>query len=225
MADLRPAPFFIADDLALDFLNSVAAPWGRDIEWLANGGDLVAWLEQAHAVPPDIAAQFRPRSGSRALDDVAAQARELREWLRSFVRDHAGKPLGPAALRDLAPLNRLLRRDDAYRQIELAPADAGTENAGDGGRALRWQAKRRWHSPNALLLPIADAIGDLVCLKDFTLVRRCQGPACTLWFHDVSKAHARRWCSMAVCGNRVKAAAHRSRTRQRLTNRLESELT
>ncbi len=29
------------------------------------------------------------------------------------------------------------------------------------------------------------------------------------------KAHGRRWCGMAVCGNRVKAAAHRARKRGR----------
>src|SRR5579864_4032457 len=108
MAKLRPAPFFIGDDLALDFLNSVAAPWGPEIEWLANGGDLVAWLEQAHAVPPEVAAQFRAETALRALDAAASQARELREWFRTFVDDHAGRPLGPAALRDLAPLNRML---------------------------------------------------------------------------------------------------------------------
>ena len=36
MAGLRPPPFFVGDDLALDFLNSVAAPWGEQIEWLAS---------------------------------------------------------------------------------------------------------------------------------------------------------------------------------------------
>ena len=39
MADPRPAPFFIGDDLALDFLNSVAAPAGQPIEWLNDGKD------------------------------------------------------------------------------------------------------------------------------------------------------------------------------------------
>ena len=205
---------FISDDLALDFLNSVAAPWGREIEWIANGGDLIAWLEQAHAVSAKVLAQFHAQIGVRALDAVASQARELREWFRTFVRNHAGKPLGRRALRDLAPLNKLLERDEAYRQIEMArPADE-RENDGDENRALRWQAKRRWRSPKALLLPIAEAIGDLVCQKDFTHVRRCEGPTCTLWFLDVSKGHARRWCSMAVCGNRAKAAAHRARARR-----------
>ena len=73
MPELRPPPFFIGDDLALDFLNSVAVPSGREIEWLANGGDLIAWLQQAHAVPAEIAAHFRKTGGPRVLDAVAAQ--------------------------------------------------------------------------------------------------------------------------------------------------------
>jgi predicted RNA-binding Zn ribbon-like protein len=216
MAELRPTPFFISDDLALDFLNSVATPWGQEIEWLATGGDLLAWLEGAHAVPADVLAQFRKRTALRALDAVAFQARELREWFRIFVRNHAGKPLAPSALRELALLNQLLERDEAYRQLEITPPSHGGENDGDEQQALRWKVMRRWRSPKGLLLPIAEAIGDLVCRKDFTLVRRCEGPTCTMWFHDVSKGHARRWCSMAVCGNRAKAVAHRARARQRL---------
>ena len=211
MPEVRSAPFFIGDDPALDFLNSVAAPSGREIEWLANGGDFIAWLEQAHAVPADIAAHFRKTAGPRALNAVAAQARELREWFRTFVREHAGKPLRERDLRELAPLNALLARDQAFRQVESAGVAAGEK--GEPGRALHWQAQRHWDSPKALLLPIAEAMGDLVCEKDFALVRKCESPTCTLWFLDVSKAHARRWCSMAVCGNLAKAAAHRARAR------------
>jgi len=44
-------------------------------------------------------------------------------------------------------------------------------------------------------------------------VRRCANPACVLLFHDVSKAGRRRWCDMATCGNRAKAAAHLARSR------------
>jgi predicted RNA-binding Zn ribbon-like protein len=214
MAELRPAPFFIGADLALDFLNSIAAPRDQDIEWLSNGGDLVAWLEQAQAVPANVSAHFRAHAGLRALDAVAQQARELREWFRTFVRTHAGKPLGRRALRELAPLNQLLEQDEAYRQIEIVPPSDGAERDGDRLQALRWQAERRWSSPKTLLFPIAEAMGDLVCEKDFTLVRKCESRTCTLWFMDVSKGHARRWCSMAMCGNRAKAAAHRARARR-----------
>ncbi len=214
MAKLQPPPFFIGDDLALDFLNSVAAPWGGPIEWLETGADLIAWLDQAHAVPAAVLAQFRKRSNSRALDAVASQARELREWFRGFVSGHAGSPLEPRALRELAPLNELLERDEIYRQVRPADARDKEGSTRDTEGALHWQNERRWSSPKTLLFPIAEAMGDLVCQKDFTFVRKCEGPTCTLWFVDVSKGHARRWCSMAVCGNRAKAAAHRARNRE-----------
>ena len=51
----RPPAFFIADHLALDFLNSIASPRGVPIEWLRDGRDLVDWLEQAHVIGPDVA--------------------------------------------------------------------------------------------------------------------------------------------------------------------------
>jgi predicted RNA-binding Zn ribbon-like protein len=212
MTEPRPAPLFIGDDRALDFLNTVAAPWGEQLEWLADGTDLLGWLEQAGIAPAAVLAQFRRDASSRKLEAVALQARELREWFRGFVATHAGKPLTRAALGELAPLNRLLARDEAFQQIEAAQrVDAAM--AGDHG-ALRQQSHRRWSRPDTLLLPVAQAIADLVCEKDFALVRKCENSSCTLWFLDVSKAHARRWCSMAVCGNRVKAAAHRQRMRR-----------
>lgn len=51
----------------------------------------------------------------------------------------------------------------------------------------------------------------LMVEEDFTQVKACEGPACTLMFADHTRGHARRWCSMSVCGNRAKVAAHRRR--------------
>jgi predicted RNA-binding Zn ribbon-like protein len=207
----RPDPFFIGDHLALDFLNSTASPRGVYIEWIGSGADLISWLVSAKAIDVRTAALFRgKKSPSSAVDAVAGQARELREWLRRFVKGHVGKPLTTAALRELEPLNKLLAEDNIYRQIDTIGPGMLEQREGYES-ALRWRQERRWGSPEQLLHPIAEAIGDLLCRVDFKLVRQCEGEACTLMFHDVTKAHARRWCSMAVCGNRAKAAAHRAR--------------
>lgn len=45
-------------------------------------------------------------------------------------------------------------------------------------------------------------------------IRRCQHPACVLWFYDATRNATRRWCSMATCGNRAKAQRHYHRARQ-----------
>jgi predicted RNA-binding Zn ribbon-like protein len=39
-------------------------------------------------------------------------------------------------------------------------------------------------------------------------IKRCAHPTCILHFFDTSQNGRRRWCSMAVCGNRAKAARH-----------------
>lgn len=39
-------------------------------------------------------------------------------------------------------------------------------------------------------------------------IRQCQRPQCVLWYLDTSRSGTRRWCSMAVCGNRTKAQRH-----------------
>ncbi|MGW0949619.1 CGNR zinc finger domain-containing protein [Streptomyces sp. NPDC002623] len=44
-------------------------------------------------------------------------------------------------------------------------------------------------------------------------LRPCANPDCRLYVLDRSKANSARWCSMAVCGNRMKARLHYQRTR------------
>nr|WP_263858563.1 CGNR zinc finger domain-containing protein [Coralloluteibacterium stylophorae] len=48
---------------------------------------------------------------------------------------------------------------------------------------------------------------------DLQHVRACEAHDCTLLFQDTTRSHRRRWCSMAACGNRMKAAAFRARSR------------
>ncbi len=157
--------------------------------------------------------RFRKEGVREELDGVAAQARKLREWFRTFVRNHAGQALQTTALDELGTINRLLARDNSYRQIEAGKVSK--EDSDTNHPSLRWRQARRWRSlsVDALLLPLAEAMGDLICQPDFEGVKICENPKCTLWFYDISKNHTRRWCSMAVCGNRAKAAAHRARKR------------
>ena len=57
-----------------------------------------------------------------------------------------------------------------------------------------------------------------MCDEDFTNIRACEGHRCTLIFADHTRRRGRRWCSMAMCGNRAKQAAHRHRLKaERLT--------
>ncbi|MEV6920699.1 CGNR zinc finger domain-containing protein [Amycolatopsis sp. NPDC051106] len=44
-------------------------------------------------------------------------------------------------------------------------------------------------------------------------LRPCANPECRLFLIDHSKPNSARWCSMAVCGNRMKARRHYQRSR------------
>jgi predicted RNA-binding Zn ribbon-like protein len=215
MTATRPPPFFIADHLGLDFLNTIAVPVDTKVEWLTSGEDLLTWLKQAGLVPDDVSDVLRKRAVPGELDAIAAQARALRDWFKPFVYKHMGRPLPPNALRQLEPLNQLLARDQEFGQIVVRNR-RGQEQGGISG--LAWRPQRRWHAPESLLLPVARSLADLVCTEDFTYVKACEGPPCTLLFVDRTRGHVRRWCSMAICGNRAKQAAHRERA-QRSRNR------
>jgi predicted RNA-binding Zn ribbon-like protein len=199
----HPPTIFIADSHGLDFLNSVATPVDTPIDWIADGEGLVDWLAQAKYVPAKVLDEIRARAKPGELDKVARQARELREWCRGFVRKHMGRPLKPTAVRELDPVNKLLARDEVFSQIHPSHGEAGDR--------LELHTTRHWRSAESLLLPIAENLAQFICEENFSDVKACEGPSCTLMFADHTRRRARRWCSMAICGNRAKQAAHRER--------------
>lgn len=197
---------FVGDARGLDFLNSVATPVDREIDWIGDGEGLLAWLEQAELVPRSVIESMREAHSRDELDALAGQARDMREWFRVFVRDRKGRPLSHDDLADLEPLNRMLARDAHYEEMSVRAAQEGAP--------FELRKGRRWTSLESLLMPVAEAMAKLVCDEDFTYVKACEGPRCTLLFADHTRGHARRWCSMAICGNRAKVAAHRKRLKE-----------
>jgi Putative stress-induced transcription regulator len=132
--------------MAISSVRSTQVPAEVDtpVDWLDDGEGYVNWLEQAHLVPGDVLRDVRARALPGELDEVADQARSLREWFRVFVGRHKGRPLTAEALAELAPLSRLLERDEIFSRITLSPA---------GQRRFRLEVLRRWRTLNALCSP------------------------------------------------------------------------
>ena len=128
---------------------------------------LLAWLEQAQLVPAETLQTLRAQAMPGEFDNVAVQARSLREWFRGFVRQRKGRPLTPEYLSELEPLNRLLERDEGFGRIV----------ARDHASGLEFRTMRRWRSPEGLLLPVGEALAKFVCEEDFSTVKACEGPA------------------------------------------------
>ena len=186
--------FFIADHLALDLLNSVVGMGDDRTEFLADDEQVLNWLKQA-GLPIDQAARALKGAPPGLLRKAAVTLREAGRAL--LERRKMGRHGDPT------PLNRLLARGGAYQQLSWKP-----------GTRPRRITYRRIEAPEDLLVPVAEAMAELLETGDYQLVRRCENPNCTLLFYDRTKSHRRRWCSMAICGNRMKVAAFRARQRE-----------
>jgi len=58
---------------------------------------------------------------------------------------------------------------------------------------------------------VMGAFARLGILGELGRVKICPADDCLWAFYDESRNGSRQWCSMAVCGNRAKARAHRAR--------------
>lgn len=199
----RAEPFlFIGGRLCVDFANTVYAP-GDAAAALGGVGDLAAFLEAAGAA--DRAGVRRLRALARANPRRATAAFGRALALRQALRDLLGAlEAGGRVRREwVALVNRVLRADAGYPQLIAC----------DGG----WSFTRVSADvdPLAALVPVARSAAELIQEGPGAPVRKCGNPKCVLYFYDASRTGRRRWCSMAVCGNRMKVAAHARRAATR----------
>jgi predicted RNA-binding Zn ribbon-like protein len=216
MKNSLPPAVFIAGALGLDFLNSLARPVNELVDWWNHGDDFLSWMKQAGLLVDDDVALVKSNLSANEINRTAAHARELREWFRGFVKAHQGKPLKAQALTQLGPLKRLLAQDEVFWSLEPGPAPSTKLASGEVSAAgFRLRARRRWRKPESLLAPIAEEIAKFISSADFRYIKACPGQNCVLFFLDQTRRHGRRWCSMAVCGNRAKQDAHLARVKKR----------
>ncbi|MDH5831667.1 CGNR zinc finger domain-containing protein [Luteimonas sp. M1R5S18] len=183
-------PPFVGDHLAMDLLNTQARVEGVEIDAWASGADVLRWLARQGIAPAPGAGRVDETELLARAVDLRAQARRL---IVARTQGSAGDPAGLNAHLHACPATSSLQRDDASGFVLV--------------RSARGDAIAR------LLLPVAEAVAELLAEADFSLVRQCEHPDCVLWFFDRTKSHRRRWCSMAVCGNRHKAARFRASRR------------
>lgn len=193
-------PLRVGDHPALDFLNSVFTPQDEPVDLLRDGASLLKWLETSGVVTAAVssgAATCTPQQLSR----LSADARALREWFRELLFRWSVGGARSVRAADLAQINALLAKGPLHQTLVRAP------------EGLELRAERHAGSPGAVLAELAATCADLLATHRAEQVRKCENPACTLWFADTKRGPRRRWCSMAVCGNRMKVAAHRARQR------------
>lgn len=182
-----PSPLFVADNVALDFINTAYGGGARHCECFVDDNSVADWLKKVGLMS---------QTSKKVPEGLLALALEMRA---------AGKALVTAAKAgqgaDVEVVNRVLKLGSPTRELRWDAASA------------RFKVVKHRSTGDAagVLEPVADAMVNLLTAEQLDLVRQCEGEDCTLLFHDLTKSHRRRWCSMAACGNRMKVAAFRSR--------------
>jgi predicted RNA-binding Zn ribbon-like protein len=179
---------FVAGNLALDFVNTVAfrADPGKKKDHLQRTEDVQRWASQAQL--PDRAAIS---SGPLAETAALRRIRAVREQL--FAVFHAIASDDPIPADTLARVGNALHDCCAKRCLSIE--GAGFAGPGDLVRGVR----------TICFYPVLTAATDLLTSVLRGLVRQCEDAGCGWLFLDRSNARKRRWCSMADCGNRNKA--------------------
>jgi predicted RNA-binding Zn ribbon-like protein len=191
----------VGNHRCLDFVNTELIEQGRRVDRLQDFADLVDWLEQAQVLSVAQAKQIlhqwgQTSKGAGALSEARAFRRALREMAEGVVQ---GKRPSTFVLNKI---NALLR----YRIVDAALVRTR--------HGFERRASFQPRDPMHLLVPVAESASDLLCHGDLSLILKCENPRCILYFYDATKNHTRRWCSMTVCGNRMKVAAHYRRRRR-----------
>jgi predicted RNA-binding Zn ribbon-like protein len=178
----------IGGHMAIDLLNTVSIVNGEVVDSLQSEADVKKWLSENSVVGDS-------KELKNQFSDLVPTIRELRETVRQlFISRKEGKQT------NVETLNAYLQYGASYLQL----VSVGKEQYG-------LKRMRKIETVEQLLAPIAEAAAELLAMNDFSRVRKCESADCVLWFYDTTKSHKRRWCSMAICGNRHKVSSFRKR--------------
>jgi predicted RNA-binding Zn ribbon-like protein len=187
---------FVAERLWLDFVNSDSAARGSDA--LYDFERFVRWMEGAKLLDGERASTMRRRAQQQPAGALAVlgDARRVRAVLRTLAE--RGETSHDVRSEALSEINRMLGRSAGTRRLELQEDGSFVRSFVPVGDAFA-----------GLLIPIVESAADALILGELARVRCCADPRCGRVFQDETKNGRRRWCDMATCGNRAKAARHR----------------
>jgi len=197
-SDWKDGFLFLGNHLALDFLNTCPVQNGETVELLPDFDALLRWFQAADLLSSREAASVRQQWGESARAQHVVEAmRELRERMRKelLAWEHGGT-VHRALINEL---NQLMAEHPMLTRLEATGRTSTTELWFDP------------HAPEDLFAPVAHRAAMLFADADRNRVRKCR--QCVLHFYDTSKKGTRRWCSMQLCGNRLKVAAYAARRR------------
>jgi predicted RNA-binding Zn ribbon-like protein len=189
---------FVANRPILDFLNTKPILAQGPMELLQDFHALERWL---------IASGIVSSAHSKSLVRSWRHSSEAKNFLRELIVFR--ERLREAILRievGTAPSDNFIKEVNA----RLRKYPRNTLLRKRNGVIIR-ESLFPLHDPADLWAPIIDGVADLLTETETSRIRKCE--SCVVHFFDTSKKGSRRWCSMNICGNKLKVAAYQRRKR------------
>jgi len=190
-----------ANRLCLDFANLPFASGDR-AEGAIFWDEFVDFLAVKRIISPEKTASIRamaksdPCAAQNLLDHAERLGHALRLCFRAILRSQ------DLHREWVEPVNRILRVTEGHDELQW------------DGTAWRLGFIAREEGLEWLLAAIARSGAELISEGASQNLKQCANPDCQILFYDDSRTHRRRWCSMALCGNRSKVAAFARRNQQ-----------
>ncbi len=193
----------VGNQRALDLLNTRLVVQDQQMEMLTDTSALVRWLLISGLAPgTEMKEKLTVWSGEAEARKFLRELRIFRESLREAVLSlEEGKQPSAAFLADL---NTRLFAHPIRRAITMK-----------SGKMQSRQISRT-SVADTLWAALLHEMERLFTDTEPNRVRKCE--SCVVQFLDVSKKNARRWCSMGLCGNKIKVAAYQDRQRRGAEN-------
>jgi predicted RNA-binding Zn ribbon-like protein len=194
----RDGFLFVGNHLFLDFLNTHPVQNAEARELLSDFSALLRWFIAAGLLSSRQMTTLQQWDGSARAGRFLKAVREFREELRNDIVawERAGRVRG----RTIGDLNGLMANHPMLVRLK--------EN---GSSTLAMESWFEARQPEDLFAPLAHSAAMLFASMDRSRIRQCGN--CVLHFYDTSKKGTRRWCSMQLCGNKLKVAAYATRRR------------
>ena len=210
---VTPTTFvFIGERLWLDFVNTDDLRRGVRVDVLRDFDALIQWLGAADVLDAERATGIARRAEQQPAGAAAAlvDARRVRAALRALAERGAVQEKARADA--LTEINRVLGRSAGHRRVEFGDDGSFKQSFVPVGDAFA-----------GLMIPVVESAAEALVGGELLRVRRCADGRCPRVFYDSTRNGRRRWCDMATCGNRAKAARFRARERD-VTPQPSSEL-
>ncbi len=210
LAEFPPGFLFLSNHPALDLLNTELNYQDQRFDLIQNPEELLRWLLEAKQITPKAHQEASQRLSSLSevqktclISHFTTCRRLFRDVLQSAGQKAVLQEVAQSEL-GLSAFNQFIQDFPITKTLVLGTCSPKAS-------PIFIEEASTLPFPMSLLQGVIATCLDCLTRVPLSRIHQCENEPCVLLFWDTSKNQTRRWCSMELCGNRMKVASFRER--------------